>query len=260
MDSEGLLEKLVCVRLVDHIRKDGKLKALNLVLDKEPSLRYMLEGINPDHRLTVHFSLNYCYRTYTCSALGKKFRWDNKKYGILIPLKSLIESGQVPVNLHSADTFFLSEVSLTDDSRIVNGPNIVEKVKDEMQDMGFEYMDGITFGWRPKYRDQRKILSGLAKELEITSVLHYKTIFGVYERALSTVENWRRAIDWESSDDPEIIEFYNSQGRVLNEAHDKLVGILGFLPNKRMRKEAQKAIRNLESNYSFDNPLFPRKS
>lgn len=262
MDSGNLLERLVCVRLVDYVGKDGKLKALNTSTEKRPkdefSSKYVLDTINPNHRLTVHFSLNYCYRTYTPAALGKRktFRWDNKKHGVLIPLKSLIESSQIPVNLLDADTFFLREVSLTDDSRVVSGSNIVERVKDEMHDMGFEYIEGTMFGWRPKYKEEKGELSKLAKELGITSARHYKTVFGIYESTVSIVENWRGAIDWWFSDDPKALEYYHGLGRELNEAHDKLVGILESLPDKGMKRNALKALRNAESNYVFDNPLF----
>ena len=115
MYKEKILDELVCIRLTDNI-KNGKLESLNLTKNSEGDLfdKYIFQ--DAESRFTVHFSLNYPYKIYK-SQIGT-FKWDNKKYGILIPFKSLIESNQIPVNLHHADTFFLGTVNLTKDTKI----------------------------------------------------------------------------------------------------------------------------------------------
>lgn len=251
---EALAAELVCIRLTDNIGKD-RVSAVRYHYKSDfdgIGGRYCLSFKNAQARFTVHFSLNYCYTTYRPSGESASFDWTNRRYGVIIPLSSLLQSRQIPYNLHPADTFFLREVKFTPDTAIVEGPNIVEKVKEAICSKGFAYKRGTIRGWRGKeYAAAREKVKILAQELGISSTYHCQSFFEEYEELTSTLINWRAAIDWWGSDNPEVIKEYEGTQQKLRQARTRLLELCPQLTDNSMKRYARRVLQEAERNFHF---------
>src|SRR3989344_1963841 len=243
MGIEEFANEIVCVRLTDNLPRK-KVKSARHLYRRECNYG-LFKGDDPKMRFTVHFSLNYPYFRYNAGDRGK-FRWDNLKYGVLIPLGSLLESGQFPINLHHADTFFMDEVELTEDSKVLKQPNLIGKVKREIEKMGFELKEGSIAGWKPvTYAKDRAKLSELAERIGATNYYHYKTLFGKFEKSMRVIDRWDSLRNrWEFDVDEIGLKYLRNETR-------KLVRIFPKLPNQMKRYSLKKLGEVLEYEAGF---------
>jgi len=246
MKTADLLKRLVCIRLTDEIYA-GKLKAVRYIKDRRSSLTLPFPQDDPGSRFTVHFSLNYPYEMYDSRGFGV-FRWDHKKTAVLIPLESLLRSGQNPLNIHSADTFFLREVTLPDDAVVLEQPDLIQKVKDETERMGFEVRSGNIRGWRYQsvieQRKTRREFQRIAKELGVTSTYHIRTIFGRFESCVSIVKDYWSCFDHWQSNEPKVVRYYRDLQNNLRERANELKELIPKLPDDAMKKYALHVLKS----------------
>ena len=229
-------KELVCVRLLDEV-ENGKLKALHWAKEEKEIPKY---GVgDPNSRFTLHFSLNYPYGRY----FG--FNWANKNKAVLIPLESLLNSNQIPINIHSADTFFLYEINLPDETIILEQPDLSKKITEEIQRKGFEFKKGGMGGWKPGlYTEDKKKLRNLAKQLGSTYLFHCDSTYGRYESLVGEVKNWKNAVDFWNSDNPEAIKYYKKQKDNLKKSYHELKDLLPNFPEKSvLRVYAEKVMK-----------------
>ena len=244
MDVKNVTRNLALVRLTNNI-ENGIVRALCFYPEERNELSTYLLSPEPRSRRTVHFSLNYCYTTYNASN-GITYDWRHCKYGVIIPLLSLIESGQKPLNIHPADTFFWEKVKLPQDTTIVEKPDLKYKVEETLRNRGLEVKRGDIRGWIDASTEERWAIEQIAERLGVTSAYHSETIYYRYEKLTGIVKNYWGAIDtWDDGSD----SYYQSRYAELKSAAKELRLMLPELPFEEMKEYAQCILK--EANDTF---------